>query len=202
MIFVTVVLLIVATSAVTMVIHLQRAGSLDHLSIRIRGLYGAVRYHYEMQLKMDGRRSLSIFNNMKGGLAFLKNTEGATEWAKETLRKIRCTELRWMTHIGVQDAAATAICVGSAWAVKSAMLGFLFQFLRLKTKPVITVSPQYNQTMLTTEARVTLKVRAGSLIWSMFRLMMRIFKAKGGKWLRRQLFRRKRTPAASKQPVT
>ncbi|MFP3786833.1 DUF2953 domain-containing protein, partial [Burkholderia sp. SIMBA_024] len=49
----------------------------------------------------------------------LKATDALKLWLKQTLTRVHMTQLSWSTHIGVSDAAYTAVLTGWVWGIKS-----------------------------------------------------------------------------------
>ena len=101
-------------------------------------------------------------------------------WFRETLRHVRCTELFWKTNVGIGDAAETAMTAGMVWGLKASLLGYVFRYIQLETKPVIQVVPQYNITTFSSEVQVLLKIRVYEIMYASLRLLLRIMKIKGG----------------------
>ncbi|WP_240343881.1 DUF2953 domain-containing protein [Paenibacillus sp. SYP-B3998] len=110
----------------------------------------------------------------------LVNTLHLYDWMKMTLAKVECTELRWTTRVGVGDAPETAITTGAIWAIKSSLLGFGIQYIKLQTKPMIDVVPQYNQMHFDTELRAAGRIRVWFVLLAGVRLVVRAAKVKGG----------------------
>ncbi|WP_282935678.1 DUF2953 domain-containing protein [Paenibacillus sp. RC67] len=101
-------------------------------------------------------------------------------WFRETLRHVRCTEFYWKSNVGIGDAAETAMTAGMVWGLKSSILGYLFRFVQLETRPVIQVVPQYNMVTFSSEIQVLAKIRVYEIILALCRLLFRIMKVKGG----------------------
>ncbi len=97
-----------------------------------------------------------------------------------TLCRFHCTELTWETRIGAGDAPETAVSTGAAWAVKSAMLAVIYRAVAFDIRPLVSVTPKYNQIEFATEFSCRLKVRVFSLLASMSLLLKRLGKIKGG----------------------
>lgn len=119
------------------------------------------------------------------------------EWMRETLALIRCTELVWYTGIGAGEAPRTAMLTGVGWSLKTSILGFLFRYFTLDTKPEIAVVPQYNEYRFITESKAEMKVRVGSMAMAGLKLWFRI---KDKQWAKEQiksLRSRKSQPAAA-----
>ncbi|WP_028548716.1 DUF2953 domain-containing protein [Paenibacillus sp. UNC451MF] len=101
-------------------------------------------------------------------------------WFRETLHQVRCTEFYWKTNVGVGDAPETAMTAGMVWGLKSSLLGYLFRFVQLETRPVLQVIPQYNVVTFSSEVQVLAKIRVYEVMLAGCRLLGRIMKIKGG----------------------
>jgi len=140
-----------------------------------------------MKERITGEKIKRAFENVR---ILLANCFHFHSWMLKTLSHVRCTRFYWKTNIGVGDAAETAMTVGMVWGLKSSLLGFLFRFIRLETKPVLNVVPQYNALAFSSEVQVLLKIRVWHVITAIIQLLIRILKVKGGlKSWRRVLFK-------------
>jgi hypothetical protein len=98
---------------------------------------------------------------------------------KDTAGHLECTQFRWQTRIGLGDAPETAITTGIVWGLKSSLLGLTLPHIDLKTKPFVQVAPQYNSQHFSTDLLCKLQIRVFYLVQAAFRLLPRIWKAKG-----------------------
>jgi hypothetical protein len=109
----------------------------------------------------------------------LSHVDEVTDWLRDMVTHMKCSEFRWDTRIGVGDAAETAVATGMLWALKSSIIGFVFHYVVLQTKPMVTIQPQYNNMTFTTALSCDAKIRLGHIILSVFRLGWRIIRSKG-----------------------
>jgi hypothetical protein len=110
----------------------------------------------------------------------MENIVGFPVWVKDSLSRVRCTQLRWETRVGIGDAPETAMTTGLLWGVKSSLLGFLFSSMQIETKPKVLVEPQYNQMQFSTEFACIVKIRVGHAMVAGLLLLFRILRVKGG----------------------
>lgn len=203
------VILLISTllsSEVVIYAHVKRIGSNDHAVMRVRALFGLVKYKYEIPIaKLDGaslkvqeevstqnagidtwkeyndeinpERVVSAMDKMKQLLEFTKDLTG---WLKQTLTKVRLTEWKWNTSIGTGDAMWTAMATGMIWSVQSSVLGLLSQFLQVKTEPAMSVHPIFNRSAFATEWSCIAQIRFGYAILAGLQLLLRVKKTKGG----------------------
>jgi hypothetical protein len=112
------------------------------------------------------------------------------DWVTGTLSHVKCIQLKWDTRVGVGEAVETAITTGMLWGVKTSLLGYAFKYIRLETKPNITVSPQFNALHFSSELTCTVKIRVFHVLQAGAMLLVRVFKVKGGfKTLQSNLFK-------------
>lgn len=178
----------------------------DRITVDVRALFGLFRYRiyvplidfnswlegFTIKKKADASAKASAEGSMKLDLTrerimstyeryklLLKNVYNLKEWTKASLKRLECTYFMWNTRIGVGDAPETAIATGLVWGVKSSLLGMGFGLIRLKTRPNIQVSPQYNMQTFTTELMCKLQIRLVHVLWAGLRLFPHIWKGKG-----------------------
>jgi hypothetical protein len=86
--------------------------------------------------------------------------------------KIRLKRFYWVTRIGLDDAAATAITVGGCWAIKSYLTATLWHRHRTaRVRPLIRVIPAYNQEIFQTDFECIFSIRLGHIIGAGIRLL-------------------------------
>ncbi|WP_438445553.1 DUF2953 domain-containing protein [Gorillibacterium sp. sgz5001074] len=202
-----VVVLAAWVSNVKIQIFYSRVEDNDRFYVLVRGLYGLVRYKYEVPIikfrglhkgidfksekvnelnsslidesvgNIDREKILRYYDKFKRAL---QATFDMKEWVKDTLAQTCCTDMKWITRVGIGDAPETAITTGLVWTVKSSILGYLFKFIKRDVKPDIRVIPMYNQTVFSTEISCIAQIRLGQAIFAGLHLLVRIMKVKGG----------------------
>lgn len=87
--------------------------------------------------------------------------------------KIRFERFNWVTRIGRDDAAETAIVVGGCWAIKSYITAVLWHRYCCCTtvRPLISVIPDYNQETFDTDFECIFRIRLGHIIGAGIRLL-------------------------------
>jgi hypothetical protein len=206
--------------------YFSRVKDNDTLSVEMRGLFGLVRYRYVIpiiqfkgftqgiliksekvtqqsaKLKDETRehitkdKVITFYKETKDVLVHTLNLYG---WMKMTLAKVECTELKWITRVGLGDAPETAITTGAVWGIKSSLLGFTVRYVKLIAKPRIDVIPQYNEKQFATEFRFAGRIRVWFAVTAGIRLLYRAAKIKGGirTWIQYALKARARFKPAS-----
>lgn len=86
--------------------------------------------------------------------------------------RIRFENFYWVTRIGLDDAAATAIAAGGCWAAKSCIAAALWRrHCCPRVRPFIQVIPEYNQEVFHTDFECIFSVRLGHIIGAGIRLL-------------------------------
>jgi hypothetical protein len=110
----------------------------------------------------------------------MHNTVHGYEWLKHTLSRMECTQLNWITRVGMGDATHTAIATGVIWGLKTSSLGFIMHLVQVKTKPLVQVVPQYIQEHFSTDFNGAAGIRSTYIVWAGIELAWRVIKIKGG----------------------
>ncbi|MEC0232697.1 DUF2953 domain-containing protein [Paenibacillus alba] len=223
---VIIAIIVVLISFIRGEFYFSRVRDNDTLSVEVRALFGIVRYRYVIpiiqfkgfaqgimiksevvnkastKLKDESKdhitkdKVIAYYNEAK---VLLENTLQLYSWLKQTLARVECTELKWITRVGVGDAPETAITTGAIWGIKSTLLGFTIRYVKLMTKPRVDVIPQYNQKQFSTEFRFAGRIRVWFALFAGVRLLVRAAKVKGGlrTWIQLALKTRSRVKTAS-----
>ncbi|SDN88838.1 Protein of unknown function [Paenibacillus sp. yr247] len=224
--FVIIAIIVVLFSFIRGEFYFSRVKDNDTLSMEMRALFGLIRYRFVIPIiqfkgftkgimiksEKVGKTSSKLKDETKDHitkdkvLSFYKTAQEALvhtlnlyDWMKQTLAKVECTELRWITRVGVGDAPETAITTGAIWGIKSSLLGFSIRYVNLIAKPRIDVIPQYNEKQFSTEFRFAGRIRMWFAVFAAVRLLARAAKVKGGirTWIQIALKARSRFKTAS-----
>lgn len=87
-----------------------------------------------------------------------------------------CKKLVWHTHYGTPDAALTAILNGVIWTAKSAALSALTLVCTLKTRPEISVTPDFDTVGVDIQFEGIFSVRIGNIMSNAYRILLREYK--------------------------
>ncbi|WP_339235369.1 DUF2953 domain-containing protein [Paenibacillus sp. FSL R5-0517] len=185
----------------------------DYANINVRVLYGIVRINYEIpsivfrnmkegflvktEQSMNHSRGEAqgservnkrkVKKWAKDVKVMLRATDALKLWLKQTLMHVHMTQLSWSTHIGVGDAAYTAVLTGWVWSIKSIIVGFLTYQIRFDETPVLQVMPVWSDEMeFRTELDCRVKIRITALLIAGFTLLTRVLQVEGGwqMWLK------------------
>jgi hypothetical protein len=199
-----IMLVILCLSYVQGEVHFARAVEQDHLNLEIKAIWGVKMIRFFPLFKMmkitkeipftpkkpkdpsetkaaakPGAKG-KMKSNFQNAKLLMQNTGHWYEWLKHTLSHIECTQLNWITRVGMDDATHTAIATGAVWGMKTSSLGFIMHFVQIKSKPLIQVVPHYTQTQFSTDLNSAAGIRVIYIVWSGIELLWRVLKIKGG----------------------
>lgn len=206
--------------------YFSRVKDNDTLSVEVRALFGLVRYRFVIPViqfrgftrgvffqsetvnqasadlkdkRKDHITKDKIIEFYKEAKDLLIHTLNLHSWSKQTLARMECTRLRWVTQIGLGDAPETAITTGAVWGIKSSLLGFGARYVQMTAKPMVNVVPLYNQKQFATELHMKGRIRMWWALKAGIRLVVRAAKVKGGlrTWVQLVLKTRTRFKPAS-----
>lgn len=198
----------------------------DYANINVRLLYGIVRINYEIpsivfRNMKEGFlvKTEQSMNHSKGRTEgservnkrkvkkwvkdvkiMLRATDALKLWLKQTLTRVHMTQLSWSTHIGVSDAAYTAVLTGWVWGIKSIIIGFLTYRVKFEKTPMLEVMPVWSDEMeFRTELEFRLKIRITAILFAGITLLTRVLQVEGGWRMWFKLLREQRRKHKEKQ---
>jgi hypothetical protein len=118
--------------------------------------------------------------SFKNAKLLMHHTVHRYEWLKHTFSRVECTQLNWITRVGMGDATHTAIATGVVWGLKTSSLGFIMHMVQVKAKPLIQVVPQYTGLQFSTDFNSAAGLRFIYIVWAGIELAWREVKIKGG----------------------
>ena len=147
-------------------------------------------YKEEQQLGKKQRKKMSektkrvtfkeMVNRMKMLERFVKNVKGLHKIILRFLKKITIKKLEWKRSIGLRDAAHTGIVVGTIWSIKGSIIGTISHLMKMKKKPIIDITPLFQQQIQQTYLRCMFSFRIGYAILAALRVV-KYWSFKGGK---------------------
>ncbi|WP_090789596.1 DUF2953 domain-containing protein [Paenibacillus sp. GP183] len=202
--FLLIILTILILSYVQGEVHFSRVVEQDYMELKIKASLGMKinRFfpiiklkdyckripfssdHVETPLKTTQETNDGVKGKMKESFQKVKlllhNTVHGYEWLKHTFSRIECTQLNWITRVGMGDATHTAIATGVVWGLKTSSLGFIMHLVQVKTKPLVKVVPQYTGVHFSTDFNGAVGTRGTNIVWAVIELALRVMKIKGG----------------------
>jgi hypothetical protein len=187
-------------------ITFSREAEDDFFRIHVRALFGVFRYEFLLPvIAIDGmNRGISLQKKTKTNMnnssseqhikvdrkdivqryekarKLITHVFGFHRWLVNTLERTHCSEIRWITNIGLDDAAETAITTGIVWGLKTSVLSFVLNHIKLEDQPQLSVVPHFNIPQFNTFFRCIIMVRLGYAMLAGLHLLVRILKVKGG----------------------
>ncbi|NOU97605.1 DUF2953 domain-containing protein [Paenibacillus sp. LMG 31456] len=202
-----VLLVMLISSNVKVSLKVVRKKNNDDIVLDIQGVFGLVKKRFEVpviifksfsegvgikteyvdktkdEVLMDAEKKITK-RSIKEAFDIMRNLLSHcfqfNEWLLDTLKHVHCTRVVWKTNVGVGDAAETALTTGMVWGLKTSLLGFLFRFIKLDTRPEIMVIPQFNEVKFSTEVLCLARIRMYFILLAGLHLLFRIIKIKDG----------------------
>lgn len=75
-----------------------------------------------------------------------------------------CENLSWKTRVGTTDAASTALCVGTLWAIKTGAHATLSRNVRFLHTPHFVVMPEWEEAVFEIDIDCIFRFRLGEII--------------------------------------
>lgn len=88
------------------------------------------------------------------------------------LRPFVFREMVWDTTIGTTDPPLTAILCGTAWGLKSVLLGAVSQVLHFRKAPELSVRPRFDGTIFQSDVHCIVVARLGQAMYAGWRLFL------------------------------
>lgn len=182
----------------TILIDYYHGNDDDHLKITFRALFGLIKYKLtvpvikiaedspalvvkekvetgpnEKQKKDDKKKVTSedMLKSYQDVRQLLKHVTDMYQIIRSFLKKVTVARFEWNTVVGVGDAAFTGMLTGAFWTVKGSILGIISSFMKLKTQPVIMITPEFNRAISETSLTCMIQFRIGHAIFAGIKLL-------------------------------
>lgn len=191
-----IVLLFFLWMKLSITIFFRHAQDDDECRVTFRVLFGLVRYTIRIPLIKVEKESLGIVVAHKTAQnvsesepkrtkyspqEIIHNFQKAKDFAEHVvhlhviIRKfcshITVTTFEWQSKIGTGDAAQTGVLVGIGWSVKYGVLALISKYMRVKTTPVLSLIPSFQQAVSETNFVCMIHFRIGHAIVAGIRIM-------------------------------
>lgn len=200
-VFLVIILLvcIILISNVRIYLHYQQKEKDNFFKIELRALFGLIKYSVDVpKIKVDDDSpSILMEQEIQSSIAKEKLKNEAEKHVgpddvqksihdiheliehivhfkniiKEFLKKIEVHQFEWRTVIGVNDAALTGIVAGALWTLKGGSVGIISHFMKLKSQPIIEITPNFQNLVSSTSFKCMLQVRIGNAILAGIKLL-------------------------------
>lgn len=186
-------------------VHVIKKGKNDKLRFKLKAWFGLIHIRAEVpilqilesgaRIQVEGESTQKKLIKKQKKFTFqdfwsiqykaqlwLKNVINLQKIAKQFLKTIRLEKLNWHTAIGTGDAAETGVLTGAGWGIKSTILGFVSQYITLRSIPNIHVQPHFQETKVESEFLCMIRFRIGHIIIAGIRMLINLRKRRDTKW--------------------
>lgn len=182
----------------------------DHIKVKVMALFGLISYTYNVPLvKIDKDTASVVVENQqqlgedhnpatstssKNKITpnkMLEKIQQAKEFlhhvihlhaiVKRFMSHITIHHFEWKSSLGLGDAAYTGTAIGVLWSLKGGLVGIVSQYMKLKTKPDLSVTPFFQESISHTRFQCIFSFRIGYAIGAALRIVKYWKSNKGGK---------------------
>ena len=182
----------------------------NHIKIKMMVLFGLISYTYKVPLIKVDEENLSlvvksetlagssaektttseqktritphdVMEKIRQAKEFLEHVVYLRGIVKKFVNHITIHRLEWSSSFGLGDAAQTGMATGTLWALKGGIVGILAHYMRLKSKPVIAITPFFLENVVRTKVICIFSFRIGYAILGGLRVVKYWKSTKGGK---------------------
>ena len=190
-------------------IDILHAGDNDHIKIKAMALFGLISYTYDVPLIKINKENPSLIvkteqkmgnenktlnsedkkkitpndmlKNIRKSKEFMEHVIHLHKIVKKFIRHISIDKLEWNSSLGLGDAAQTGVAIGVLWSLKSGIVGLLSHYMKLKSKPELTVNPHFQEILTHTSLKCIISFRIGHAIGGALSVVKYWKSTKGGK---------------------
>jgi hypothetical protein len=125
----------------------------------------------EIQPKKNKYTPSKIVDSLKQTKQFVHHVVHLHSILKKFLSHIAVTKFEWHTTFGAGDAAYTGMAVGVGWSVKYGIVAIVSKYMKLKTVPVVTITPSFQQATSQTHFICMIHFRIGHAMLAGMRIV-------------------------------
>lgn len=202
-------ILLISIMKLKIKIDILHTGDNDHIKIKAMALFGLISYTYdvpfikinkdnpslivktEQKVGNDNKTPNSkdekqitpndVMDKIKQAKEFLEHVIHLHKIVKKFMSHISIEKLEWNSSLGLGDAAQTGVAIGVLWSLKGGIVGLLSQYMQLKSQPVLTVNPHFQEILTHTSLTCIFSFRIGHAIGGALRVVKYWKNTKGGK---------------------
>lgn len=182
----------------------------NHIKIKMMVLFGLISYTYNVPFVKVDEENLSlvvkseteagssaektttseqktritphdVMEKVRQAKEFLEHVVNLRGIMKRFINSITIHKLEWNSSFGLGDAAQTGMATGVLWSLKGSIVGILAHYMRLKTKPVLAITPHFLENVVRTKVICIFSFRIGHAILGGLRVVKYWKSTKGGK---------------------
>ncbi|PLR68417.1 DUF2953 domain-containing protein [Bacillus sp. UMB0893] len=182
---------------ITVIFDLKHVGDDDEIKVKFKAIFGILKYTIKIPLvKVDpnGPNILIKEEKKMGGtsepkeidekispndmLASIKDFKELTEHivhlnkiVRKFLSHVQISKFKWHSQLGTGDAATTGMIIGPGWTLKGSVVGIISSYMKLKSRPNLSIEPNFYQKSSKTNLSCMLHFRIGHAIVAGIRLL-------------------------------
>ncbi|QPA30373.1 DUF2953 domain-containing protein [Thermaerobacillus caldiproteolyticus] len=190
-------LLLLSIMKLSVTIFFQHAQDDDECRITIKTLFGLIRYTIHVPVIKVDKQSPSIIITHKETVKnlsespskrskytlkdiidtfektknFARHVVRLNEIVKKFFARVSITKFEWQSKIGTGDAAYTGMAAGLGWSLKYSIVALFSKYMKLKTMPVLMITPCFQQTVSETKFVCMIHFRVGHTILAGIRIV-------------------------------
>ena len=189
---------ILIVTKVKVLINIHHSQDDDHIKLKFSAWLGLLRYTINVPLikidehspsivvKEEGQSNIpndkktkktkkfsteEILKSFEDTKTIIEHVVGLHKIVRKFLNTITITKLNWHTIFGIGDAAHTGILVGVGWSLKGSLLGVISHYMKLETKPIISITPAFQSLFSDTKLECMIHFRLGHAMLAGIRLV-------------------------------
>jgi hypothetical protein len=199
MLIILLIIVILIITKVKVLINIHHSQDDDHIKLKFSAWFGLIKYTINVPLiKIDnnspsiiveeeGKSNIPIgdkktkkkkkftakemLKSLEDAKTVLEHVIGLHKIIRNFFRTITITKLQWHTIFGIGDAALTGMLVGVGWSVKGGLVGLISHYMKLETKPDISITPAFQSLYSDTKLECMIHFRLGHAMLAGIRLV-------------------------------
>ncbi|USK32909.1 DUF2953 domain-containing protein [Bacillus sp. F19] len=189
--------LFLAFMKITVIFDLKHVGDDDEIKVKLKAVFGLLKYTIKIPLiKVDPNgpnlilkeeKKMGKASKQKGIdekispddiLTNIKDFKELTEHIvhlhaiiRKFLQHVQIVKFEWRSQLGTGDAATTGMLIGPGWTLKGAAVAIISTYMKLKSRPILSIEPNFYQMSSKTILSCMLHFRTGHAIVAGLRLL-------------------------------
>ncbi|MGM0843948.1 MAG: DUF2953 domain-containing protein [Bacillota bacterium] len=192
-------LFIILITKLRITISLYHGNDNDNISIRFRAWFGLIKYKIEVpMIKLDEDGPNIVFEektekgtegqgkekdkvkketpeemlaSFKDFRELLQHVAGLHRIVRSFMKRVKVYDVKWQTVFGTGDAATTGTMTGLMWGAKGGIIGVISHYMKLQSKPQLSVIPSFQKAVVITDFSCIITFRVGHAILAGIKLI-------------------------------
>lgn len=123
------------------------------------------------QSQIEEETPRDLLHQWEASRAFLRKVKGFYVIVQKFMATVNVHEIQWKTQLGTGDAATTGTMTGMIWTVKTTVISFFSNRMKLKQMPKMSVLPFYQAAVFHTEFTCILRFQVGHAVLMVLRVL-------------------------------